>query len=82
MPQLAPEVVKARAARLRDAAADQRARWLDSLVGTSQRLLIENNGKGHTDGFAPVTIANASRGELGTARIMGRDGDALTAVWA
>jgi threonylcarbamoyladenosine tRNA methylthiotransferase MtaB len=82
MPQLAPEVVKARAARLRDTAADQRARWLHSLVGTTQRLLIENNGKGHTDGFAPVTIANASRGELGTARIMGRDGDALTAVWA
>ena len=82
MPQLAPEVVKARAARLRDAAADQRARWLDSLVGTTQRLLIENNGKGHTDGFAPVTIAKGCRGELGTARIMGRDGDALTAVWA
>jgi threonylcarbamoyladenosine tRNA methylthiotransferase MtaB len=82
MPQLAPEVVKARAARLRDAAAARRVEWLKSLVGTTQALLIENNGKGHTDGFASVTIANASRGELGTARIMGRDGAALTAVWA
>jgi threonylcarbamoyladenosine tRNA methylthiotransferase MtaB len=82
MPQLAPEVVKARAARLRDAAAARRVEWLKSLVGTTQALLIENNGKGHTDGFAPIAIAKASRGEFGTARIMGRDGDALTAVWA
>jgi hypothetical protein len=29
-----------------------------------------------------VTVAGASRGQTGLARITGRDGDHLTAVWA
>ena len=82
MPQLPREVVKARAARLRKAAAELRAQWLDSLVGTVQPVLIENHGKGHTDNFAPVTIDGAGRGEMGMARLVGRNGDHLTAVWA
>ena len=82
MPQLRREVVKARAARLREAAAGRRSRWLDGLVGTSQRVLIENNGKGHADNFAPVAIDLAARGQSGRALITGRDGDHLTAVWA
>jgi threonylcarbamoyladenosine tRNA methylthiotransferase MtaB len=81
MPQLPREIVKARAGRLREAAANRRSRWLDSLVGTSQRVLIENNCKGHADSFAPVAVEGASRGEAGAACITGRDGDHLTAVW-
>jgi len=81
MPQLPREIVKARAGRLREAAANRRSRWLDSLVGTSQRVLIENNCKGHADSFAPVAVEGASRGEAGPACITGRDGDHLTAVW-
>ena len=82
MPQLAREVVKARAARLREAAAARRSQWLDSLVGSMQPVLIENNAKGHTDNFAPIGIEGSSRGQCGDARITGRDGDLLTAVWA
>jgi threonylcarbamoyladenosine tRNA methylthiotransferase MtaB len=82
MPQLAREVVKARAARLREAAAARRSRWLDSLVGSVQPLLIENGGKGHADNFAPVAIPDSARGESGEARITGRDSEMLTAVWA
>jgi threonylcarbamoyladenosine tRNA methylthiotransferase MtaB len=82
MPQLAREVVKARAARLREAAAERRIRWLDSLIGTIQPVLIENGGKGHTDNFAPVAVEGALRGEAGHARIGGRIDDHLTAVWA
>jgi threonylcarbamoyladenosine tRNA methylthiotransferase MtaB len=82
MPQLAREVVKARAARLREAAAGRRERWLDSLAGSAQRVLIEADGKGHADNFAPVAVEGASRGETGAARITGRDDDHLTAVWA
>ncbi len=82
MPQLSRELVKARAARLRQAAAQRRTRWLDSLVGSNQQVLIENNSKGHSDGFAPVRIEGTSRGDTGTARILGSDGDHLTAVWA
>jgi len=82
MPQLPRELVKARAARLREAAAERRGRWLESLVGTIQPVLVENGGKGHTDNFAPVAIEGASRGEAGCARITGRIDDHLTAVWA
>jgi threonylcarbamoyladenosine tRNA methylthiotransferase MtaB len=82
MPQLPRELVKARAARLRQAAAERRRRWLESLVGTRLSLLIENGGKGHADNFAPVILPAASRGETGLARLTGCDGDRLTAVWA
>ncbi len=82
MPQLGREVVKARAARLRETAAEQRRRWLDNLVGSTQPVLIENNGKGHSDNFAPVAIADAKRGDGGPARITSCEGDLLQAVWA
>ena len=54
MPQLAHEVVKARAARLRGVAAGRRSAWLQTLVGTRQPVLIESEGSGHTDAFAPT----------------------------
>ena len=82
MPQLAREVVKARAARLREVAAGRRSRWLRSLVGTIQPVLIENGGKGHADNFAPLAIEGSARGERGFARIAGLEGNHLTAVWA
>ena len=82
MPQLPRELVKARAARLRAAAAARRQSWLDRMAGTTHPVLIENNGKGHTDNFAPVAITGAKRGETGGARITGNDGQQLTAVWA
>jgi threonylcarbamoyladenosine tRNA methylthiotransferase MtaB len=82
MPQLARDLVKARAARLRAAAAERRSRWLDSLMGTTAKVLIENSGKGHTDAFAPVQIEGSMRGASGNARITRRDGDHLIAEWA
>jgi threonylcarbamoyladenosine tRNA methylthiotransferase MtaB len=82
MPQLPRELVKARAARLREAAAEHRSRWLDSLVGTVQPVLVEGRGKAHADNFAPAVLDGASRGESGRARMTGRDGDHLTAAWA
>ena len=82
MPQLEPAIVKARAARLREAAAARRTAWLDSLVGTTQRVLIESNSRGHSDGFAPVRIDGAARGDGGPARIVGRDGDHLVGEFA
>jgi threonylcarbamoyladenosine tRNA methylthiotransferase MtaB len=82
MPQLSRELVKARASRLRDAAEKRRRRWLDSMVGTVQPVLVEGEGKGHTDNFAPIAIAGARRGESGKVRVTGRESDQLTAVWA
>jgi threonylcarbamoyladenosine tRNA methylthiotransferase MtaB len=82
MPQLPREIVKARAARLRDTAAERRRRWLESLIGTGQAVLVESSGKGHANNFAPIVIPGAARGETGIARVTGRSGDHLTAVWA
>jgi threonylcarbamoyladenosine tRNA methylthiotransferase MtaB len=82
MPQLPREVVKARAARLREAAAERRTDWLDDQIGSTQSVLIEGDGSGHSDGFAPISVEGAHRGETGTVRVTGRDGDHLTAVWA
>jgi len=82
MPQLAPELVKARAARLREAASARRVRWLDTLVGSSQRILVENHGKGHAGNMAPVAVAGAARGQLLDVRVTGRDGDHLVGIAA
>ena len=82
MPQLERELVKARAARLRDAASARRRGWLDSLVGSVQPMLVEGPGTGHTDNFAPVAIRGAKRGETGLARVIGSEGEKLTAAWA
>jgi threonylcarbamoyladenosine tRNA methylthiotransferase MtaB len=82
MPQLPREVVKARAARLRDAAAERRKQWLDSLVGSSQRVLVEGDSAGHTDAFAPVAINGVERGRTVQTRITSRDGDHLVGVAA
>jgi threonylcarbamoyladenosine tRNA methylthiotransferase MtaB len=61
MPQVAPEVVKERARRLREAAARRRAKWLQVLVGTRQRVLVERGGLGHAENFAPVHLVRHSR---------------------
>jgi threonylcarbamoyladenosine tRNA methylthiotransferase MtaB len=82
MPQLAREIVKKRAARLRDAAAARRIQWLQGLVGSNLPALVENNGKGHTDNFAPIAIEQGARGQSGIAKIIARDGDVLRAAWA
>ena len=56
MPQVPGPVVKERARRLREAAARRRAAWLQGLVGTRQRVLIEKDGFGHAENFAPVKL--------------------------
>lgn len=82
MPQLPREVVKGRAARLRNWAANRRRRWLGGLVGSTQPVLIENGGRGHTDNFAPVRIEGAARGAAAPAQILSCDEDIVTAAWA
>jgi threonylcarbamoyladenosine tRNA methylthiotransferase MtaB len=82
MPQLGIEVVKARATRLREAAERRRTRWLESFLGSTQRVLVETRSNGHTDGFAPVHVPEAKRGEMGMARLTGRDCDHLIGAWA
>jgi threonylcarbamoyladenosine tRNA methylthiotransferase MtaB len=81
MPQIEPEVRKRRAALLREAGAVRRAAWLQSLVGTTQRILIERPGdRGHTPAFADVRLA-APTETIGTIQpilITGASAKALT----
>ncbi len=63
MPQVEREIVKARAARLRAKAEVRRSAWLDGLVGTRQRVLVENErGHGHGASNAPVRLNGAAKG--------------------
>ncbi|HEX8402835.1 MAG TPA: tRNA (N(6)-L-threonylcarbamoyladenosine(37)-C(2))-methylthiotransferase MtaB [Allosphingosinicella sp.] len=57
MPQLQTQAIKARAQALRAATARRRSAWLQSLVGTRQRVLFERGGLGHAENFAPVRLA-------------------------
>jgi threonylcarbamoyladenosine tRNA methylthiotransferase MtaB len=56
MPLVPPGVVKARARRLRKACARRKAAWLEGMVGTVQQVLVEKDGKGHAENFAPVFL--------------------------
>lgn len=56
MPQVAREVVKARAADLRARAAARRAAWLQSLVGETLPVLAERGGTGYAPNYAPVAL--------------------------
>jgi len=58
MPQVAPTIVKERARRLREACAARRAKWLKGLAGTKQKVLVEKDGQGHCENFAPLQISN------------------------
>ncbi|HYI63705.1 MAG TPA: tRNA (N(6)-L-threonylcarbamoyladenosine(37)-C(2))-methylthiotransferase MtaB [Allosphingosinicella sp.] len=58
MPQVPPPIAKERARRLREACARRKAMWLEGLVGTRQRVLVEKEDRtGHCENFAPARIA-------------------------
>lgn len=78
MPQLPRPLVKARAARLRDAGAATLARHLARHVGTERHILAERGGMARLDDFTPVRLSAAlEAGKLAKARITGHDGAVL-----
>ncbi|RYD50323.1 MAG: tRNA (N(6)-L-threonylcarbamoyladenosine(37)-C(2))-methylthiotransferase MtaB [Sphingomonadales bacterium] len=65
MPQVAPAVVKARAAQLRATAAQARSAWLDTLVGSTQQVLVERPGtSGHAGNFAEIRFEKQEIGSI------------------
>jgi threonylcarbamoyladenosine tRNA methylthiotransferase MtaB len=86
MPQIARGVIKARAERLRIAAAARKSRWLETFIGTNQHVLIELDGKsGHAPNFAQVKLDSAvppsnMRGTMMTIKITSSDGHSLTGI--
>jgi threonylcarbamoyladenosine tRNA methylthiotransferase MtaB len=60
MPQLPRDMVKARAAALRERAATRRAAWLDSLVGETLPVLAERDGTGYAPNYARVALPDGT----------------------
>jgi threonylcarbamoyladenosine tRNA methylthiotransferase MtaB len=61
MPQLDAATVRARAKKLREAADARRTRWLETLVGTTQSVLVEGlSGRGHAGNYAPARLASGA----------------------
>jgi threonylcarbamoyladenosine tRNA methylthiotransferase MtaB len=72
MPQVDKSTAKGRARRLRAKGEVAIAARHANLVGTNQTILVEKNGLGRTECFAPVTLdAQAMPGAFVTARITG-----------
>jgi threonylcarbamoyladenosine tRNA methylthiotransferase MtaB len=80
MPQVDRGVAKARAARLRAVGEAAHRRHLASLVGTAQRVLVERERLGRTEGFTLTAIDAGRPGEIVDAVITGQDGERLVAA--
>ena len=66
MPQVPGDVRKARAARLRAIGAASLDAWLAGRVGTTDRVLVEADGAGRGESFAPIALEPGSAAEPGT----------------
>jgi threonylcarbamoyladenosine tRNA methylthiotransferase MtaB len=80
MPQVARDVIKERAARLRAAGEARRQRWLATLVGSEQAVLVERPGdRGHAESFAEIRLEHSARaGDVVRAKVTEiRDGMAI-----
>ncbi len=81
MPQVSRDLVRERAARLRDAGAEALARSLAGRIGNVAMVLIERHGFGRSEHHAPVKFAQASApGHVERMRIAAADGTALNGV--
>lgn len=70
MPQLPVELRRSRAAELRHRAETALDRFLGSRIGSDARILVEQQGLGRDETYAPVILpANMEKGSIVTARI-------------
>ncbi|HEY1506146.1 MAG TPA: tRNA (N(6)-L-threonylcarbamoyladenosine(37)-C(2))-methylthiotransferase MtaB [Stellaceae bacterium] len=60
MPWVPGNIVKERAARLREAGAAATARALAARIGTIAQVLVEKEGFGHSEHYAPVRFTGAA----------------------
>jgi len=83
MPQLPGHVVKERAAKLRAAGAATTARAIASRIGTIAQVLVEKDGFGHSEHYAPVRFSGAAAiGGIASVRITDSARDTLVGVIA
>jgi threonylcarbamoyladenosine tRNA methylthiotransferase MtaB len=75
MPRVAPDVIKARAARLRAAGGALLRRHLDRQIGREIVVLVERPGLARAEDFTEVAFdGEAAMGSLIAGRIVGHDG--------
>jgi len=77
MPQLDRALVKERAARLRAVGQRLHEAHLDRMVGSTQHLLVENNGLAHTENFTLVAAPGLRPRDLVPVTITGHNGKHL-----
>ena len=81
MPAVPWPVRRERARRLRAAGKANAERYLASFVGRTVAVLVEGDGRGHTEHYAKATLSvTAPAGALLTARAESRHGTALAVV--
>jgi threonylcarbamoyladenosine tRNA methylthiotransferase MtaB len=81
MPQVARDIVKERARRLRHNGAAALARHLDAEVGTTRRVLVESRDSGRTEHFTQVHLnVPAEPGVIVEVALVGHDGRRLIAA--
>jgi threonylcarbamoyladenosine tRNA methylthiotransferase MtaB len=81
MPQLAGNIIKDRARRLREKGEAALRRHLDSEVGKQRRVLTEAGGVGRTEQFTPVKLSvPVERGLMLDLTVAGHDGRKLIAA--
>lgn len=79
MPQVSRDVVKERAARLREKGASALSRFLATQAGSQVEVLMERDGVGRTPHFTEIHMpAGVPPGAMVQARVNGHDGKRLT----
>lgn len=82
MPQVAREIVKARAKRLRAAGAAALQRHLQNQIGRRLVVLTERGGVARAEDFTPVKTPDAEAGRLIEVEISGVEDEALVSTLA
>jgi len=81
MPQLAADIVKDRARRLREKGEAALRRHLDAQVGATRKVLTEFKSSGHTEHFTPVRLdASVRPGMILELTVTGHNGRQLLAA--
>jgi threonylcarbamoyladenosine tRNA methylthiotransferase MtaB len=81
MPQVARDVVKDRARRLRERGGDALRRHLDAEIGATRRVLTESPDTGRTEQFTSVRLAApGDKGKILELKIAAHDGRQLLAA--
>ena len=81
MPQVNGKVIKERAQKLRNKVATKKEEWSQALVGSRQKIVVENDGiGGHAENFAYVKLDQpAETGKLIDVRVVGAQNGKLLA---